>query len=123
MSEHKNVMISSTGRDLPEHRPQVEDACLRQGFFPVMMEHLPAADQAVSASLKMVDSAQVYLGIIAYRYGTVPSGCAISITEMEYNRAVERGIPHPIFLMHAEEHTSELQSLRHLVCRLLLEKT
>src|SRR5262245_63195469 len=32
----------------------------------------------------------------------------------------------PIFIMHArirsEEHTSELQSLRHLVCRLLLEK-
>src|SRR5947199_4647950 len=34
---------------------------------------------------------------------------------------------HPDVLMHthlsrSEEHTSELQSLRHLVCRLLLEK-
>src|SRR5262245_64559573 len=27
-----------------------------------------------------------------------------------------------IFLSRSEEHTSELQSLRHLVCRLLLEK-
>src|SRR5437899_4467658 len=27
-----------------------------------------------------------------------------------------------IFLIRSEEHTSELQSLRHLVCRLLLEK-
>src|SRR5262245_65249875 len=26
------------------------------------------------------------------------------------------------FLVRSEEHTSELQSLRHLVCRLLLEK-
>src|SRR5258705_9269119 len=26
------------------------------------------------------------------------------------------------FLLRSEEHTSELQSLRHLVCRLLLEK-
>src|SRR5438045_9542901 len=26
------------------------------------------------------------------------------------------------FMMRSEEHTSELQSLRHLVCRLLLEK-
>src|SRR5205814_5939290 len=26
------------------------------------------------------------------------------------------------FLIRSEEHTSELQSLRHLVCRLLLEK-
>src|SRR5258705_1827907 len=38
---------------------------------------------------------------IAFRY---PSGCAIPK------------------LRRSEEHTSELQSLRHLVCRLLLEK-
>src|SRR5438045_9652780 len=28
----------------------------------------------------------------------------------------------PLFVVRSEEHTSELQSLRHLVCRLLLEK-
>src|SRR5436853_941658 len=28
----------------------------------------------------------------------------------------------PTFAIRSEEHTSELQSLRHLVCRLLLEK-
>src|SRR5438045_7773880 len=30
--------------------------------------------------------------------------------------------PDPATLERSEEHTSELQSLRHLVCRLLLEK-
>src|SRR5262245_64504017 len=30
--------------------------------------------------------------------------------------------PAPSSVMRSEEHTSELQSLRHLVCRLLLEK-
>src|SRR5205814_10655955 len=34
---------------------------------------------------------------------------------------VKRGTPAAI-LPRSEEHTSELQSLRHLVCRLLLEK-
>src|SRR5437899_5452024 len=29
---------------------------------------------------------------------------------------------HPAEFVRSEEHTSELQSLRHLVCRLLLEK-
>src|ERR1035441_10763931 len=29
---------------------------------------------------------------------------------------------YPVFCVRSEEHTSELQSLRHLVCRLLLEK-
>src|ERR1035441_10998542 len=30
--------------------------------------------------------------------------------------------PQRVLLFRSEEHTSELQSLRHLVCRLLLEK-
>src|SRR5258705_6865406 len=32
------------------------------------------------------------------------------------------GISYAVFCLKTEEHTSELQSLRHLVCRLLLEK-
>ncbi|HJR05730.1 MAG TPA: DUF4062 domain-containing protein [Pyrinomonadaceae bacterium] len=96
-------MISSTARDLPKHRKQVMDACLRQGMFPSMMEHLTASDSdAASKSLEMVDGADIYLGILAYRYGFVPdedNPQRISITEMEYNRAVERGIPRLIFFM------------------------
>src|SRR5205085_1550207 len=103
-AQHKNVMISSTARDLPEHRKQVLDACLRQGMFPVMMEHLPANDaEAISASLKLVNDADIYVGVFAHRYGYVPkenNPQQISITEMEYNRAVERDIPRLIFLMH-----------------------
>src|SRR5712692_9275939 len=96
----KTVMISSTARDLPEHRKEVLDACLRQGMFPKMMEHLPAIDaDAIATSLRMVDEADIYLGVFAYRYGYVPKGYDISITEMEYNRAVERNIPRLIFIM------------------------
>src|SRR5947199_6825259 len=36
--------------------------------------------------------------------------------------AIERAGPPADFWTRSEEHTSELQSLRHLVCRLLLEK-
>ncbi len=96
----KTVMISSTARDLPEHRKEAMDACLRQGMFPAMMEHLPANDEeAISASLKLVDEADIYLGVFAHRYGYVPKGHDISVTEMEYNRAVERKIPRLIFVM------------------------
>jgi tetratricopeptide (TPR) repeat protein len=100
MSEIR-VMISSTALDLPDHREGVRDACLRQGMFPMMMEHLPAADaDAIAESVRMVDEANIYLGVFAHRYGYVPKGHDISITEMEYNRAVERGIPRLLFLMH-----------------------
>ena len=56
----KTVMISSTAKDLPEHRKEVMDACLRQGMFPVMMENLPTnEDDVISAPLKMVDRADI----------------------------------------------------------------
>src|ERR1039457_3411358 len=99
MPDQKRVMISSTARDLPEHRKAAMDACLRQGFFPVMMEHLPASDDdAICESMRMVDEAEIYLGILAFRYGYVPKSHAISVTEMEYNRAGERGIPRLMFV-------------------------
>jgi hypothetical protein len=96
-------MISSTSLDLPEHREQVMNACIRMGMFPVMMEHLTASDvNASTKSLAMVDRADIFIGVLAFRYGYVPDSNnpeRISVTEMEYNRAVERGIPRLIFFM------------------------
>src|SRR4051794_2283113 len=93
------AMISSTALDLPEHREEVMKACQRQSMFPKMQENLPASGasatagaEAVKVSLAMVDEAEVYIGVFAHRYGYVPAGHEISITEMEYDRAVERGI-------------------------------
>jgi tetratricopeptide (TPR) repeat protein len=103
MPDRPVVMISSTARDLPEHREQVMDACLRLGMQPLMMEHLPASDaDAIAESLRMVDKADIYLGVFAHRYGYVPKGHDISITEMEYDRAVKREIPRLIFFMHKD---------------------
>ena len=95
------VMVSSTAFDLPEHREQVRDACLRSGFAPdEMMENLNAIDaDAIEASLTMVDKADVYVGIFAFRYGYVPNGGDISITEMEYQRAVKQKKPRLLFFM------------------------
>ena len=105
MAEQLRVMISSTARDLPEHRQKVMDACMRLGmFYPDMMEHLTASDaNALEVSLKIADRAQIYVGVFAFRYGYVPDGQSISVTESEYNRAVERGIPRLIFLM-SDQH-------------------
>ena len=56
MPDRKTVIISSTARDLPKHRQTVMDACLRQGMFPLMMEHLPASDaDVIEVSLKLVE--------------------------------------------------------------------
>ncbi len=104
-SRVRKAMISSTARDLPLHRKQVEEACHRMGVFAEkMMENLTAENaNAVEVSLRLVEEADVYIGIFAQRYGSVPdynNPDKISITEMEYNRATERGIPRLIFFMH-----------------------
>ncbi len=99
----KVAMISSTSLDLPEHRQQAIDACLRQSVFPIAMEQLPARDaDAIRVSMEMVEKADIYIGVFAWRYGHIPKGHDISITEMEFNRAVERKIPILIFTIHKD---------------------
>jgi hypothetical protein len=55
MNTKKTAMISSTSLDLPQHRKQAREACERQGFFPSVMENLPARDaDAIRVSLEAV---------------------------------------------------------------------
>jgi tetratricopeptide (TPR) repeat protein len=98
-NQRRIVMISSTAKDLPKHREQVRLACIRAGFEPrEMMEHLTAEDaSATDVSMRMVADADVYLCILAYRYGSSPPGADVSYTEMEYDRAVELGKPRLVF--------------------------
>ena len=107
----KTAMISSTALDLPEHRNEAIHACSRLGFKPEAMEHLAACDMgAVQKSLEMVDNSDIYIGIYAWRYGWIPDGSDISITEMEFNRALERKqagkMEILIFLMHEDHPTT-----------------
>ncbi len=101
------AMISSTALDLPEHRAAVKEACVSAGVFPIGMEHPPARDASgITVSLEMVDQADIYLGIYAWRYGCVPDGKTVSITEMEFDRAVERktcGKPREILISTAHD--------------------
>lgn len=84
------VFVGSTSTDLQEHRAAVRDALLAVGFFPIMMEYFPAMDaDAVAACMDKVAEADLYVGIYAHRYGYIPEGCDISITEMEFNKAGE----------------------------------
>jgi Domain of unknown function (DUF4062) len=124
-------MISSTILDLPLHRGEVEKACLQQEMFPDMMENLAASDSnAVRVSLEKVDNAEIYLGIFGHRYGCVPDGYTTSITEMEYDRALQRGISRLVFIMHdghlitiGDVDVANFEKLRCLKTRLLAENT
>jgi hypothetical protein len=95
------AMVSSTVLDLPEHRAKVREACLEAEFFPSMMESLAARDQhPITTSLQMVDKAEVLVGIYGWRYGYVPSGHVVSITEMELKQAEDTQKPVFGFIAH-----------------------
>lgn len=105
----RTVVVSSTAKDLGPHRALVKDAILRQGLFPEMMEHLPAgSDGKIADSEKLVHAADLYVGLFAHRYGEVPPGHQISLTEMEYQWAYARGIPRLIFLV-GDDHPPILE--------------
>jgi hypothetical protein len=110
------VMLSSTYKELAGHREAVRDAMLRQDFSPVAMENDSALPDhtLITASLGKVDEADGYVGLIGYRYGQTPEDDLnpdrLSLTELEFRRAVERKIPICMFLMRGD-HPVPLSAL------------
>ena len=90
----KKVFIGSTSVDLRDYRAKVRKAVEDFGLVPVVMEEFEANYMdPVNGCIAKVDSSDIYVGIFAHRYGYCPIGSDISITEMEFNRATENGIP------------------------------
>jgi CheY-like chemotaxis protein len=85
------VFLSSTYDDLREHRARAAQAVERLGQHGVRMEVFGARPgDATDVSLDEIDASDAFLGIYAHRYGYVPAGSPISITEQEFNFAQER---------------------------------
>jgi formylglycine-generating enzyme required for sulfatase activity len=94
------VFISSTYLDNKERRKLVLDAVLRAGMTPVGMEWFEAsARPTVDECLRKVRECQVFVGILAHRYGWEPDGHDRSITQMEYEAARAAGLPRLMFLI------------------------
>ncbi len=94
------VYISSTYEDLKELRARARDAILTNELLPVGMEHYKNSEERpVDKCLKDVRRCDIYLGLIAFRYGFVPAGFDKSITQLEYEEAGEAGIPRLIFVI------------------------
>ena len=102
--ERRRALISSTVQDLPEHRAAVIDACLRVGVEPLVLETFPDVECDAKALNNIpLEDADIYIGILGFRYGFVSPGETKSFTEVEYDRAVARGIPRRLFVM-SDDH-------------------
>lgn len=70
---------------------------------PLTLESAALGTDPLAVSAELLDKADVYIGILAFRYGFVPEAQERSLTQIEFERAGSRGIPRLIFLM-SEDH-------------------
>src|SRR5687767_8202965 len=94
MGNDVRVFVSSTYQDLVDYRSAVTRAILIGDNVPDDMLYWPAEEnRSVDASLRRVRASDVLILILAHRYGTVPPGADMSITEMEFREARTCEIP------------------------------
>ncbi len=86
------VYVSSTYVDLREVREQVRLTLRRMDHNDIAMEYYTAEDaRPLDKCLRDVDACDLYICLVAWRYGYIPEGYEHSITELEYRRAVQAG--------------------------------
>ncbi len=92
------VFISSTYKDLVEERKQVLSILLQADCIPAGMENFTATDdEQFNVIKKVIDLCDYYVLIIGRRYGSINDSTGKSYTEMEYEYAMEQGIPVLVF--------------------------
>jgi formylglycine-generating enzyme required for sulfatase activity len=97
------VFISSTSRDLLDHRAAVAKAVRGAGYHAIDMADFGARPEgATTACLEEVAQADLFVGFYAWRYGFVPEGAEISITEQEFDEAERLEKPRFCFTVDEE---------------------
>ena len=92
-SKSIKVFISSTHLDNAARRNEVESAVRAAGMEPVRIEYGSANPlPPVAVCEAKVRECQVYLGIVAARYGTIPDGHDLSYTHLEFRAAEDAGL-------------------------------
>ncbi|MGB8508252.1 MAG: DUF4062 domain-containing protein [Pyrinomonadaceae bacterium] len=92
------AVIGGSAQRMPAYLREALEVCLRLNVVPVTVEHVARDDSdAVERALGLLDEADVYIGIVGDEYGRVIPGYDRSVGELEYERALERGIPRLMF--------------------------
>ena len=92
--------ISSTFQDLEDCRAEVLRALARIRVQGVAMESYVAEPSTpLERCLQDAADCDLYIGVFAWRYGFIPPGQDLSITELEYRAAVAAGKPALVFLL------------------------
>jgi len=104
MNTKKTVFISSTYEDLARHRQAVWQVLKEFDVAIRGMEEFGARTECpLQTCMAEVEQSDVYLGIIAFRLGSVDSESQKSFTQLEYEHAVQLNKEILIYLADEEE--------------------
>src|SRR4051812_33761011 len=94
------VFLSSTRQELGQYRsalvanlPHLDIVCRGMEFFGA---HSETPRRVIRTELEDSD---LYVGILAHRYGSIERGSGLSYTELEYETATKLGIDRLVFLI------------------------
>lgn len=98
MAKKYQVFVSSTYTDLIEERKKAQEILLMADCIPAGMEAFVATnDEQFNVIKKVIDLCDYYVLIIGGRYGSINESTGKSYTEMEYDYAIEKGVPVLVF--------------------------
>ncbi|MFV2179292.1 HEAT repeat domain-containing protein, partial [Actinomadura sp. LOL_011] len=97
------VFVSWTSDDLRDHRDQVRRALRRAGVEAVESDAgTRPLDEHLDEHLDTVRGCDLFLGVVAWRYGPVPEGREHSLPELELRAARDAGVTCLTFLLSDE---------------------
>lgn len=104
------VFVSSTYTDLKQERKDIFNTLLRSNCIPSGMEFFPSVDlEQFELIKKYLELCDYYLLVIKRRYGSICNRTKKSYTEMEYEYAIEKGIPVIAFIYAGQPHNLKLK--------------
>ena len=111
----KKVYISSTYKDLTTYRNAIRDMFLSKGlqdeYTLVGMEGYVSENgkKAIEVCIEDVRQADIYILMLAKRYGSIVEGTGISYTETEYNEALQMAQKNPAYKIFVYYSSDEIE--------------
>ncbi|MBE0661181.1 MAG: DUF4062 domain-containing protein [Bacteroidales bacterium] len=98
----KKVFISSPIESLKDAREIVHKMLVKIGFKDIFLSEADRSrDQSsYEVCMREVESSDLYILILGQYYGWIPDGETLSVTELEYDKALKKAIDILVFRIH-----------------------
>ncbi len=98
---YKVFISTTTDAQSLRYAQAVKTALWRLNDFPVApvsMQDFAGESDPLALARRVIDDAQIFIGVYGDNYGDIPAGETDSLLELEYNYARERGLRTLVFL-------------------------